>query len=102
MISPGILMSTPLLITKLNIPPTRLKLVHRPRLIKKLNEGLHRKLTLISALAGFGKTTMTAEWLQKIGEPAAWLSLDERDNVSCYFWMYFVAAYLGTVRKGSV
>lgn len=46
-----------LLTTKLYIPPTRLELVPRPRLMERLNEGLHRKLTLISAPAGFGKTT---------------------------------------------
>ena len=68
-------MSTPLLTTKLFIPPTRPELVPRPRLIERLDEGLHRKLTLISAPAGFGKKSLTAEWLQKIGEPAAWFSL---------------------------
>jgi LuxR family maltose regulon positive regulatory protein len=50
-------MSTPILTTKLYIPPTRSQLVIRPRLVDQLNQGLHRKLTLISAPAGFGKTT---------------------------------------------
>ena len=74
-------MSTALLSTKLFIPPTRPELVPRLRLVEQLNQGLHRKLTLIYTPAGFGKTTLTAEWLQKIGEPAAWVSLEERDNI---------------------
>jgi len=74
-----------LLTTKLYIPPTRPEIVPRPRLIEKLNEGLYRKLTLISAPAGFGKTTLVTEWLQAMGDPTppiaiAWLSLDEGDN----------------------
>ena len=55
-------MSTPLLATKLYIPPPRPNVVLRPRLIERLNEGLHRKLTLISAPAGFGKTTLLSAW----------------------------------------
>ncbi len=58
-------MSTPILATKLYIPPPRPKVVLRPRLIERLNEGLSagRKLTLISAAAGFGKTTLVSEWV---------------------------------------
>ena len=56
-------MSTPILATKLYIPPPRPGLVPRPRLIERLNEGLQRKLTLISASAGFGKTTLVSEWI---------------------------------------
>ena len=56
-------MSTPILATKLYIPPPRPKVVLRPRLIERLNEGLHGKLTLISAPAGFGKTTLVSEWV---------------------------------------
>lgn len=59
-------MASSLLTTKLFIPPKRPELVSRPRLIKKLNEGLHRKLTLISAPAGFGKTTLVTEWLDNL------------------------------------
>ena len=55
-------MSTPILSTKLYIPPPRPELVPRPYLIERLSEGLHRKLTLISALAGFGKTTLIADF----------------------------------------
>ena len=56
-------MSTPLLATKLYLPPLRPNVVHRPRLIARLNAGLHRKLTLIAAPAGFGKTTLVSAWL---------------------------------------
>ncbi len=85
-------MSTPILATKLYIPPPRPKVVLRPRLIERLNEGLHRKLTLISAPAGFGKTTLLSEWLAGCERPAAWLSLDEGDNDPARFLAYLVAA----------
>ncbi|MCC7446107.1 MAG: helix-turn-helix transcriptional regulator [Anaerolineae bacterium] len=90
-------MSTPILATKLYIPPPRPKAVFRPRLIERLNEGLHRQLTLISAPAGFGKTTLISEWVAACEqlEPkvrAAWLSLDEGDNDPARFLIYLVAA----------
>ena len=87
-------MSVPILATKLYIPPPRPKFVHRPRLIERLNEGLSLgcKLTLISASAGFGKTTLISEWLTDCGLPAAWLSLDEGDNDPIRFLTYFIAA----------
>ena len=85
-------MSTPILATKLYIPPPRPKVVFRPRLIERLNEGLHRKLTLISAPAGFGKTTLVSEWVAGCERPSAWLSLDEGDNDPTRFLAYFVAA----------
>ena len=61
-------MTPPILVTKLYVPPPRPGVVPRPRLIERLNEGLHRKLTLISAPAGFGKTTLVSEW---VAGPAA-------------------------------
>ena len=75
-------MSAPLLSTKLYIPLPRPNLVLRPRLIERLDEGLHlgRKLTLISAPAGFGKTTLINEWVTGGRWPVAWLSLDKEDN----------------------
>src|SRR4051812_45001585 len=85
-------MSTPILATKLYIPPPRPKVVVRTRLIERLNEGLHRKLTLISAPAGFGKTTLVSEWIASCERPIAWLSLDERDNDPARFLTYLVAA----------
>jgi LuxR family maltose regulon positive regulatory protein len=83
-------MSTPILNTKLYIPPLRPKAVPRPRLIERLNEGLHRKLTLVSA--GFGKTTLLGESLANQPRPAAWLSLEEGDNDPTRFLAYLVAA----------
>jgi hypothetical protein len=87
-------MSTPILATKLYIPPLRPKIVLRPRLIERLNEGLSSgcKLTLISASAGFGKTTLVSEWIAGCGRPAAWLSLDEGDSDPTRFLTYLIAA----------
>jgi len=85
-------MSEPLLLTKLYIPPPRLNMVLRPRLIERLNESLQRKLTLISAPAGFGKTTLVSEWITSCGRPVAWLSLDEGDNDPTRFLTYLVSA----------
>ena len=85
-------MSEPLLFTKLYLPPPRPDLVPRPNLLERLNAGLIRKLTLISAPAGFGKTTLVSEWLASCGRPVAWLSLDEGDADPSRFLTYFVAA----------
>ncbi len=96
-------MSAPILATKLYIPQTRPKIVLRPHLIGQLNDGLHRKLTLISAPAGFGKTTLICEWVAGCGRPAAWLSLDAEDNDPARFLIYLIAALqtiAGNVGKG--
>src|SRR5260370_15957619 len=85
-------MSTPILATKLYIPRLRPNVVSRPRLIERLNEGLHSKLTLISAPAGFGKTTLVSEWLAGGTRPAAWLSLEDQENDPARFLTYLVAA----------
>jgi LuxR family maltose regulon positive regulatory protein len=87
-------MSAPLLTTKLYIPPPRPNLVPRPRLILQLDEGLRRghRLSLISAPAGFGKTTLVAEWVCSIPREVAWLSLDEGDNDPAQFLNYLSAA----------
>jgi LuxR family maltose regulon positive regulatory protein len=85
-------MSTPILTTKLYIPPTRPELVPRPRLIERLNDDLRRKLTLISAPAGFGKTTLVSGWLRQLNLPIAWLSLDEGDSELPRFLSYTIAA----------
>lgn len=88
-------MSTPLLQTKLYIPPVRPELVPRPRLIERLNAGLlsRRKLTLVSAPAGYGKTTLVNAWLRSTDQPFAWISLDEGDNDLIRFLNYLVAAF---------
>jgi len=95
-------MPAPILATKLYIPSPRPKIVLRPRLVERLNEGLHHKLTLISAPAGFGKTTLLSEWVQALGgteapRVIAWLSLDEEDNDPTRFLTYLVAALQTTV-----
>jgi len=82
----------PTLVTKLYIPPLRPKVVPRTHLIEQLNEGLHRKLTLISAPAGFGKTTLVSEWIAGCKQSVAWLSLDKGDNDPTRFLTYLVAA----------
>ena len=105
--------STPILATKLYIPPLRPKIVRRPRLIERLNAGLHRRLTLISAPAGFGKTSLVSEWVDnlrflrpkgtrdlrvdvakesQIVNREAWLSLDEGDDDLTRFLIHLVAA----------
>ena len=86
------MMSTPILTTKLYTPPTRPDLVPRERLIEKLNAGLAGRITLISAPAGFGKTTLLSAWLQQHDATAAWLSLDAEDNDANRFWHYLIAA----------
>jgi LuxR family maltose regulon positive regulatory protein len=85
-------MSAPILATKLYVPPPRPEAVPRSRLIERLDDGLHRKLTLVSAPAGFGKTTLLGEWAATLPRPAAWLSLDEGDNDPTRFLSYLVAA----------
>jgi LuxR family maltose regulon positive regulatory protein len=91
--------------TKLYVPRSRRGLVLRPRLTERLDRGTTSKLVLVSAPAGFGKTTLLAEWLAappaaRAGERlAAWLSLDRGDNDSASFWAYVIAA-LRTVASG--
>src|SRR4030065_1508759 len=96
-------MSTPVLATKLYIPPPRPKIILRPRLIERLNEGLPSGrtpgVTLISASAGFGKPTLVSEWVAVCERPVAWLSLDERDNDPARFISYLVKA-LQTIQAG--
>jgi len=81
-----------LLATKLYAPPPRDSVVRRPRLIEKMNAGLDGKLILVSAPAGFGKTTMVSEWITSCQCPVAWLALDEGDNDQTRFLRYVVAA----------
>lgn len=95
-------MPTPLLTTKLYLPPARPTLVPRPRLTTRVSEGLTRPLTLISAPAGFGKTTLVSEWrATEAGRnvPLGWLSLDDDDNDAARFLTYLIAA-LATLQPG--
>ncbi len=88
-------MTGPLLTTKLYVPSLRPRLVSRPRLVERMNEGMHRKLTLISAPAGFGKSTLLSECAARCGRPVAWISLDEGDNDPARFLVYLIAALQG-------
>lgn len=81
-----------LLQTKLSIPPVRADLVPRPRLLQRLNAGLAGKLTMVSAPAGFGKTTLLAHWARGCSLPVSWLSLDESDNEPVRFTAYLIAS----------
>jgi len=94
-------MAASILVTKLFVPHSRAEFVHRLGLIERLNDGLDRKLTLLSAPAGFGKTTLVSHWLEHLqgnneiaGQPikVAWLSLDQDDNDPVRFLTYFIAA----------
>jgi len=85
-------MSSRLLATKLYVPPIRPELVPRPRLVERLKAGLRCKLTLVSAPAGFGKTTLLSECAGRCDGPVAWLSLDKGDNDPARFWAYLIAA----------
>jgi len=87
--------AAPFLETKLYVPRLRRTLVVRPRLHEHLSRGAESKLTLLSAPAGFGKTTVLAEWLAAVpagGPTAAWLALDPGDNQPGSFWTYVIAA----------
>ena len=80
--------------TKLTVPPIRREHIHRPRLVGLLNAGLDAKLTLVSAPAGFGKTTLLSEWLRRLNQPFAWVSLDKDDNA----WPRFLASVLTSLQ----
>jgi len=94
-------MDPPLLKTKLAMPLTRANLVARPKLYQHLDAdlqqeaGFGRKLTLVSAPAGYGKTTVITQWLARLSYPVAWLSLDEKDDDPARFLAYLIAALSG-------
>ena len=87
-------MQSNLLATKLHRPSTPATWIQRPHLVQKLNEGLHlnRQITLVSAPAGFGKTTCISEWINAIDVPVTWLSLDMGDDDPGRFFTYFISA----------
>ena len=84
-----------LLRTKRYVPPLRPNLVPRPQLIEQLNQGLQlgQKLTIVSAPAGYGKTTALIEWAGSSHFPIGWLSLDRTDNDFERFFRYLVLAW---------
>jgi len=83
---------TPLLATKLFVPPARPDAVVRSRLVDRIEAGLRQRLTLVAAPAGFGKSTLVATWAAGTRVPVAWLSLDEEDRAPLRFLAYVVAA----------
>jgi LuxR family transcriptional regulator, maltose regulon positive regulatory protein len=90
----------PLMATKLYVPKLRRGLVARPRLLERMRNGAEARLTLVSAPAGFGKTTVLAAWLHEAsgeGRCVAWLSLDAADHEPASFWTYVVTALRGAV-----
>ena len=80
-----------MLLTKLHIPPAGNNTVHRSELFDKLNAGLRRKLILVSAPAGFGKTTVISDWINQNKIPTAWFSLDIGDNDPAVFLSYIIS-----------
>ena len=83
---------SPLLMTKLHPPRLTRNAIVRSRLLEHLHEGLERPLTLVSAPAGYGKSTLVSQWLEVSDRPGIWLSLDERDNDLHLFLTYLAAA----------
>jgi LuxR family maltose regulon positive regulatory protein len=81
-----------LIMTKLRIPPFRSGLISRPELTQLLEANVHRKLTLLSTPAGYGKTTLLSEWAAQTQYPTVWITLDDQDNLTERFWTYFVIA----------
>lgn len=81
-----------LLVTKFTVPPMRSELLARSRLLDVLSQSHSRPFTLLSASAGFGKTTLLSSWARKSAGQVAWLALDEQDNDPTRFWAYVIAA----------
>ena len=94
-------MSVTILPTKLSIPPPRTSRVVRTRLTEALSAGIYRKLTLVSAPAGFGKTTLVADWLTGWIGRAAWVTLDEGDGDISSFLTYLAAALQPATGRGN-
>lgn len=88
-----------LLATKLRIPRPRPDFLRRPRLLARLDRGAAREVLLVSAPAGFGKTSLVADWARNAERPVGWVSLDPDDNDPARFWRC-VAAAIARVRPG--
>ena len=99
-------MSDNLLATKVHVPPLHGNLVNRASLVTRLNDGIARgcRLTLISAPAGYGKSTLLSEWQAQAELPVAWLSLEKGENSPARFWSYFIAALntLAPVQRANI
>ena len=94
------MLKSDLLASKFHVPQLRAGLVPRPHVVEQLEQGARRALTLISAPAGSGKTTILGSWLRDAEMMTAWLSLDSHDNDLQRFWSYVVAA-LDNLRPGT-
>jgi LuxR family maltose regulon positive regulatory protein len=81
-----------LILSKLQIPQALYFSVPRPHLLERMNEGLNRKATFITAPAGYGKTTLVSDWARQLNVPVGWLSLDDKDNDLFRFWKYVTKA----------
>lgn len=90
-----------MLLTKIHIPHVGNNIVHRSDLYERLNIGLSRKLILISAPAGFGKTTIVSDWIDQNKIPAAWFSLDKMDNDPADFLRYIISGIQSIVKLKS-
>ncbi len=80
-----------MLLTKLHIPQAGNNVVHRSELFEKLKSGLSKKLILVSAPAGYGKTTLLSDWINQNKITSAWLSLDNGDNDPAVFLSYVIS-----------
>jgi len=87
-----------MLLTKLHIPQPKENVVHRSGLFDKLTAGLIRKLILVSATAGYGKTTLISDWINHNNIPVAWYSVDSRDN-DPYEFLTFIISGIQTIHK---
>ncbi|MEQ1900548.1 MAG: LuxR C-terminal-related transcriptional regulator [Devosia sp.] len=95
-------MTSPLVATKLHVPRPRRDLVRRERLYQLLERGAESRLTLVSAPAGFGKTTLLVDWLANrkgSGRAVAWVSLERTDNEISAFWRHLLAAVGGAAAE---
>ena len=89
----------PLLMTKVNIPPSLPSSIKRKRLFHSLNTGFKCNLCLVSAPPGCGKTTLLSDWIRKYNIPCAWYSIDENDNDPGSFLTYIIAALQSVERN---
>jgi ATP/maltotriose-dependent transcriptional regulator MalT len=94
----------PVLLPKLQVPRLNSSLVVRSRLLSRLDAGFERRLSLVSAPAGYGKTTLVCQWITRRGardlrRRVAWVSLDAGDNDPIRFWLYLIMACQGLDRR---
>jgi LuxR family maltose regulon positive regulatory protein len=92
-------MLAPILSSKITVPPVESRLLYRSRLHEQLEQVASSRITLISAPAGYGKTTLISSWIERIAAPAAWVSLEPDDNALSKFWCC-VAASLEEIQPG--